>query len=299
MPVYSCTRAVCTPFPNQIQMFSRTGVKYAISCRPLIVVDFDETITIKDTISILAHFSYARNLPTDIPPWSHFTTAYMKDYGRLKSANAARQITSLEDKTEQLASLKPVELASLDRVSKAGVFARLTKEEIQAGAKELVQVRDHAQQVLLSNIENVFILSVNWSKDWILGALKPLPLLPSAILSNDLVFNEGISTGQIIPSIVTADDKLKIFRQIQNANTWPYSIYIGDSETDLPCLVNADIGIVFGTNTSLINTCKQIGIELKDAKQVQSIENKQDRHTLYHTVDWADIADLLKDSNMS
>ncbi|KAI9279035.1 hypothetical protein BC943DRAFT_332067 [Umbelopsis sp. AD052] len=217
-------------------MFSRTGVKYAVSRRPLIVVDFDETVTVKDTISILARFSYARNLPNDIPPWSHFTTAYMKDYGRLKSANSARQITTLEDKTEQLAALKPVELASLDRVSKAGVFARLTKQEIQAGAKEMVQVRDHAQQVLLSNIENVFILSVNWSKDWILGALKPLPFLPSSILSNDLVFDQGISTGQIIPSIVTADDKLKVFRQIQNADAWPYSIYIGDSETDLTCL---------------------------------------------------------------
>lgn len=237
MPAYSYTRAMCIAFPND-QMFSRSSVKYAVSRsrRPLIVVDFDETITIKDTISILAHFSYARNLPTDIPPWSHFTTAYLKDYGRHKLANADRPITTLEDKTEQLASLKPVELASLDRVSKAGVFARLTKQEIQAGAKQLVKVRDHAQQVLLSNIENVFILSVNWSKDWILGALQPLPLLPSSILSNDLVFDKGISTGQIVPSIVTADDKLNIFRQIQNTETWSYSIYIGDSETDLPCL---------------------------------------------------------------
>ena len=63
--------------------------------------------------------------------------------------------------------------------------------------------------------------------------------------------------------------------------------------------VNSDIGIVFGTNTSLINTCKQLGIELIDAKQVDSIENKQDRHTLYHTVDWADIANLLKSTNLS
>ncbi|CAO3693450.1 unnamed protein product [Umbelopsis ramanniana] len=241
-------------------------------------------------------FSARADLPDEQTSHRH-----LQDYGRHKSANADRPITTLEDKTEQLASLKPVELASLDRVSKAGVFARLTKQEIQAGAKELVKVRDYAQQVLLSNIENVFILSVNWSKDWILGALQPLPLLPSSILSNDLAFDKGISTGQIIPSIVTADDKLNIFRQIQNAaaDTWSYSIYIGDSETDLPCLVNSDIGIVFGTNTSLINTCKQLGIELIDAKQVDSIENKQDRHTLYHTVDWADIANLLKSTNLS
>jgi phosphoserine phosphatase len=219
-------------------MFSRAGVKYAVSHsrRPLIVVDFDETITAKDTISILAHFSYARNLPSDIPPWSHFTTAYMDDYARHKTANATYQATSLEDKTKQLASLKPVELTSLDRISKAGVFAHLTKEELQAGAKAMVQVRDHARQVLLSNIENVFILSVHWSKDWIIGSLRPLPILPTSVLSNDFVFRNGISTGEIIPSIVTADDKLKTFRQLQDKNSWSFSIYIGDSETDLLCL---------------------------------------------------------------
>jgi hypothetical protein len=53
---------------------------------------------------------------------------------------------------------------------------------------ELVPVRDHLQQALQSNIDNLFIVSINWSKDWILGALASSSLSLSAVLSNDLAF---------------------------------------------------------------------------------------------------------------
>lgn len=226
----------CLP---RIKMFTRAGVKRALSRttrrRPLIVVDFDETITTKDTISLLAQFAYAKNSQAHVPPWSHFTTAYLNDYQRYKE-QCNDNVTTIEQKTKQLSSLKPVELASLERVSNAGVFARLTRDEIRMGAMELVPVRDHVQQTLQSNIDNLFIVSVNWSKDWILGALSSLSLSPSAVLSNDLVFDNDISTGRIIPSVVTADDKLKKFQDLQNSDAWSSSLYIGDSETDLPCL---------------------------------------------------------------
>jgi phosphoserine phosphatase len=127
-------------------------------------------------------------------------------------------------------------LASLDRVSNAGVFAGLQKADIQAGAKANVKVRDQARNVLQSVSENLYILSVNWSKDWIIGALDPLQIKPSAVLSNDLEFENQLSTGKIIPSVITAGDKLTIFQNIVKSRKDSYSLYIGDSETDLPCL---------------------------------------------------------------
>lgn len=221
-------------------MFTRTGIKQALSCatkRPLIVVDFDETITTKDTISLLAQFAYSRKSQSDIPPWSHFTSAYLKDYQHCKDQfTKSRNGTSIEDKIKQLSALKPVELASLERVSKARIFAQLTKDQIQDGAQRLVPVRNHVLQVLQSNIDNVFVLSVSWSKDWILGALRPLSMQRSSVICNDLLFDNDVSTGTIIPSIVTADDKLATFQRLQVSEPWAFSLYIGDSETDLPCL---------------------------------------------------------------
>jgi hypothetical protein len=111
----------------------------------------------------------------------------MNDYPYYKE-QCNDDVATIEQKTKQLSSLKPVELASLERVSNAGVFARLTRDEIRNGAMELVPVRDHLQQALQSNIDNLFIVSINWSKDWILGALASSSLSLSAVLSNDLAF---------------------------------------------------------------------------------------------------------------
>lgn len=206
--------------------------------RPLVVVDFDETITCKDTIALLAQFAYSRKPQSELPPWSHFTNAYMSDYQKHKQQwhKKLDNITKIEEKIAQLSSLKNVELASIDRISNAGVFAGLRRAEIQDGAKAEVQIRDQALNVLQSVSENLYILSVNWSKDWIIGALDPLQIKPSAVLSNDLEFENQVSTGKIIPNITTASDKLAIFQDLVKSNKPSYSLYIGDSETDLPCL---------------------------------------------------------------
>ncbi|KAJ2957593.1 hypothetical protein NQZ79_g6721 [Umbelopsis isabellina] len=243
--------------------------------RPLVVVDFDETITCKDTIASLAQFAYSRKPQSDLPPWSHFTNAYMSDYIQHKQQWQTKQdnISKLEEKTAQLSSLRSVELASIDRISNAGVFAGLRRAEIQVGAKADVKIRDQARNVLQNISENLYILSVNWSKDWIIGALDPLQIKPSAVLSNDLEFENQVSTGNIIPNVITASDKLAIFQDLVNSSKDSYSLYVGDSETDLPCL----------------------GIQVEDIEKAKHSLSKAKGKILYQTYKWEDIATLLSE----
>jgi len=57
--------------------------------------------------------------------------------------------------------------------------------------------------------------------------------------------------------------------------------------------VNADIGIIFGDNQSLINSCAQLGITTVDAKQENDVQFTQDQKCLYQAFDWRDIAIIL------
>ncbi|CAJ0842106.1 12641_t:CDS:2, partial [Entrophospora sp. SA101] len=68
--------------------------------------------------------------------------------------------------------------------------------------------------------------------------------------------------------VLSAIDKLKIFNNLEiPKNT--LSAYIGDSETDLPCLSN--IGIIMGNNRSLTKTCEKFGIEINEGiNKIQS-----------------------------
>ena len=75
--------------------------------------------------------------------------------------------------------------------------------------------------------------------------------------------------------ILTAGDKLKIFKTILtdsmagDADTKPMTVYMGDSPTDLACLVNADIGICIRDEEmseeqkDLGKTLERLGIEVR------------------------------------
>lgn len=78
----------------------------------------------------------------------------------------------------------------------------------------------------------------------------------SNIDTNELVFDEtSSSTGKMILNVETALDKQRHFAQILNkgpgAQQQVLSVYIGDSLTDLLCLLQADVGIVLGDSSTL------------------------------------------------
>lgn len=83
------------------------------------------------------------------------------------------------------------------------------------------------------------------------------------IHANEFAFEESVSTGEIDRKIQSPLDKVEKFKSIRSDadSTVPFlSVYIGDSAGDLLCLLEADIGIVVGSSTSLRRVGRQFGV---------------------------------------
>ncbi|KAK3263101.1 hypothetical protein CYMTET_28076 [Cymbomonas tetramitiformis] len=73
------------------------------------------------------------------------------------------------------------------------------------------------------------------------------------VLANDLEVNLGWSTGNLLLSMQTPLDKGNAFNKMLKSfpATKGLRVYVGDSTTDLPALLAADVGIVIGESPSL------------------------------------------------
>lgn len=73
------------------------------------------------------------------------------------------------------------------------------------------------------------------------------------INANELEFDEDTSTGKMIRNVETALDKLRHLVQllVEPGSQQVRSVYIGDSVTDLLCLLRADVGIILGDSSTL------------------------------------------------
>jgi 3-deoxy-D-manno-octulosonate 8-phosphate phosphatase KdsC-like HAD superfamily phosphatase len=111
--------------------------------------------------------------------------------------------------------------------------------------------------------------------------------------------SEGKGTGIISKGddggIFTGYDKLREMKKIiaEHATSDTFiMVYIGDANTDLPCLLHAGIGIIMGNASSLIETCKRVGINVESGQSLRKIvEQSQEKGvtSLYHFNDWYDI----------
>ncbi|KAG0167557.1 hypothetical protein DFQ28_005826 [Apophysomyces sp. BC1034] len=246
----------------------------------LILVDFDKTITTNDTMALLANT--ALNITGSSLSWSYFTNAYMEDY--------QRQLATMNTSAapwEQLDAFRPVEKASLDRVSQHKLFKGLTQEQLQSAGKALAPT--YLQPGVLEALEKVkarlHIVSLNWSKDWILGFLEPLQLPREQVHSNDLEFDDtGRTTGLIQQQLLTTGDKKREVETIMKSNSKAKTVYVGDSVGDLLPLVEADAGIVIGKDTSLLDAIKGMGKKIREGV-------KRAPNTVYRVDTWDQITD--------
>lgn len=254
---------------------------------PLILIDFDQTITKKDTIGLLGEFGVAQ---TNIPnPWSYFVDSYLEDYRKHRDhLPDLPKDASFRAFTQQLDSYKTVEKASLARVSKHKVFKGISRTAFTEEGKRLREsiLQPHVISVLKKYKEDIRIISLNWSKDWILGFIQELELRREQIYSNDLKFTaENISTGEIVPHILTASDKQQI---ITSSVVKPNQkvIYIGDSLGDIEALVSSDIGIIIGRDTSLLQPLQKYGYKVQNDTSLPS--------SLYQVDTWDQIKTILE-----
>ncbi|KAJ2793030.1 hypothetical protein H4S07_007173, partial [Coemansia furcata] len=234
----------------------------------ILAIDFDETLTTHYTLPSVVAVAKQKHQSHRLD-FQWFTNEYTRD---LEAYEAKWQSTIGGQATSTgwnpsllnayLEGLRPIEAASLERLSTHRILAGVSRTEFHMGGAS-VELRPGAasfiNMVLNDPMWRVWVVSVNWSEDFIRGALEAAGVNFDrnrfGIYCNNPAFapDTGLSTGQIEPRVVVARDKVDLLvhgkHDVQREQgDVPLLVYAGDSLTDLPALLAADIGFLFGKN---------------------------------------------------
>ncbi|KAG9151607.1 hypothetical protein Leryth_019965 [Lithospermum erythrorhizon] len=150
---------------------------------------------------------------------------------------------------------------------------------------------------------NVNVLSYCWCDDLIRSAFSSGGIDDVGVHANEFVYQESLSTGEIVKKVESPIDKVEAFSNIvQNCSSdrKNVTLYIGDSVGDLLCLLEADVGIVVGSSTSLRKIGTHFGVSFiplfpglvkkqKECAEAGSSSWKGRSGVLYSVSSWAEI----------
>ncbi|KUJ22385.1 uncharacterized protein LY89DRAFT_680520 [Mollisia scopiformis] len=256
--------------------------------RIAVILDFDGTITTKDTISTLANIGLSSQKDQGIElsrAWASILSKYSEDYSNhIKAYRPVKEERStLEEELKYYRSLREIELKSFARVSNSGLFKGIEdweKHGHDAVKEGQVIVRKGFQEFVTSLADCGIVwgvVSVNFSSDFIRGVLKAtvgdkkakVSILANSILSGGFIVGLEIEERASRPVMATSGAKFSATKRL--LYTWGISseqeqqtlLYIGDSGTDIECLTaNGVTGVVMSDDgqSDLMKRLKQIGI---------------------------------------
>lgn len=174
-------------------------------------LDWDGTITKRDTLDALVNISAQQNTDVDVHKvWPELGRKYMEDAKSLFEEIMKQPPATVDDEKEFLKVMEAVEIRSVDRVSSSGIFKGLVPQDIIQGAKraverEDVQIRRGYKEFVDSIVarasgngnspddshnraktgdviprKDLFtIISVNWSARFIEECMRAAEILPS------------------------------------------------------------------------------------------------------------------------
>jgi thiamine phosphate phosphatase / amino-HMP aminohydrolase len=247
-----------------------------------LIFDFDGTITEKDTISTLAKAAltiqqnrHGRDLTS---AWDQVVKEYMSDCRDYKDGYAIPELErrTVDEEIGYLAGSGDVEMASLERIARSGVFAGLDEDDLrgmgrEAGEAGRVALREGFADVLSLAGERgwlVGVISVNWSRAFIAGVLHRFDSLAPSIVANEIAPGgsiRGPSSLQERP-LTNCSGKLSVLSddaslRPQEEEDGP-TVYFGDSTTDMECLLHGR-GIAMAASdeeSSLVSTLRRVGL---------------------------------------
>lgn len=233
--------------------------------KDVIISDFDETITKRDTISILGELPYLLK-PGLKPRWSHFEETYMNSYHAFQKmcqdpacmGDSKRSLPLMpepscqisvsnfsvlfEDEMRFQTNKRLLELSSTTEMAKYEIFKDISHSQVRDYVKEKFQGdsslvrRGFEDFMTFIKTADFYIVSVNWSAEFIQQVTGKDLITLGHIYCNKLLSDGDVYTGQFSNSLLTGSDKIvvlnKILNQYDNDEDHRYW-YIGDSETDV------------------------------------------------------------------
>ncbi|KAJ2498326.1 hypothetical protein GGH96_004418 [Coemansia sp. RSA 1972] len=274
----------------------------------LLALDFDKTLTKADTLSAIA--SVVKRKHPNRRDFTWFTDKYMEDFAQHEShwSPIIHKYTDNKSVTrslidQYLESLRQVENTSQERVRDYKVLAGVSRVELYNGGRQ-TQFQSGAADVInyFLRVPNchVCVVSANWSTDFIQGALDANGVSnqpPISVYCNDLKFSKrtGLSTGTMYPRLTVASDKVAVIETQREVlasryGSKPRLVYAGDSLTDLPALLSADVGLLVGQNDHVAKWCKLLDVEFSKPRV-----DENDK-TLYRLLGWSSAIDIIENN---
>ncbi|KAJ6854764.1 bifunctional TH2 protein [Populus alba x Populus x berolinensis] len=254
--------------------------------RLVIFSDFDLTCTVVDSSAILAEIAILTAPKSDVVQpetpiarmssadlrntWGLLSGQYTEEYEQcIESIMPSAKVEfNYEALCKALEQLSDFERRANSRVIDSGVLKGLNLEDVKRAGERLI-LQDGCTgffQKIVKNENlntNVHVLSYCWCGDLIRSAFSSGGLDALNIHANELIFEESISTGEIVKKVESPMDKAQAFNDIlknYSSDRKNLTVYIGDSVGDLLCLLQADIGIVVGSSASLRCVGSQYGV---------------------------------------
>ena len=266
-----------------------------------LVMDWDGTLTESDTLAVVASAGYKQDAD-QIPPFATFSAAYLEDV-RVHTRDykpVAQERETLTEELKWLDSLNKCEERSVLRVEKAGVFRNVTADDTCRAAQGAVldgrvMLRSGWTRLFRDVINDggeIRIVSVNWS-----GRFSRQCLMTSNEMQLDHEKLEGslISGITIIANEVLGGPKGRLNRHFLNPVTGIWTaqhklrammasvretraVYIGDSVSDLACLMTYGVFSICirstemtGEQKKLADTLQRLGIGVRNLSEPCSL----------------------------
>lgn len=255
-------------------------------CNVSIFCDFDMTCTTIDSAALLAEIAIRTASKADLnrcetqfaqmssddlrTTWGVISSQYAEEYeqcvGSIMDGNKVEGF-NYEGLCRALEQLSDFEKRANSRVIKSGVLKGLNLQDIKWAGEHLTLqdgCEGFVQEIVkCENLKiDVHVLSYSWCGDLIRSAFSSRDLNVRNVHSNELAYEEFITTGEIIKKVESPKEKLQAFNDIIKGHKIGehLTIYIGGSVGDLLCLLEADVGIVIGSSSNLRRLGDQFGI---------------------------------------
>lgn len=306
----------------------------------VVISDFDETITKKDSIAVLGQLPYYGN-PKKFPKWTHYTDNYMQGFTKYINQAPSRHLPLLNCVSNKIISnenytalfdeefkyqdyLRKIELYSTNELSKLNHFTG-TKHLIPSYVEHCLnngslEIRDGLQSFLAhlhSQNDTFYILSINWSKEFIIECISDERLNRHNIFCNALEVKGSEYDGRFSNELLTGSDKvLYIDRIIERESKGTDGCkfwYIGDSETDLLSILHPGINgiLLLDPEENMVKFEKVVknilGVDessiqffLQDKVSIAKLPiGKYNGNSVYLAKTWCSIRNLLYDEKMN
>jgi len=292
-----------------------------------VIMDWDTTLTMSDTMHTLASIGYSANVSNhkDISPWSHFVNSYSYEY-ELHEAEYVpnkKNRTTIDAESAWLKSLAQVEQRSFVRFCEEGPFNNVSRTEMNHGTAKAcrdghVKMRPGWDQLISLGATEIgcklilTISSVNWSKTFIQEYLREAVYVSkfvdtralSAVIERMAIHANEILQPNIKYGIHTSADKAEILKAERSDDNKPERvIYLGDSITDFDSLLAADLGVCIRScgkathgEIELSSTLKRVGVVVKPLKAARALqrETKAGKPCVWWTDDLCEVVEFIR-----